>query len=186
MFTDTVSLESLLEAWDKFKRGKTRKVDVQKFELHLGDNLFQLHEALMNLSYQHGPYEHFYVRDPKVRLVHKTSIRNRIVNHTVFRTLNEIFEPLFIYDSYSCRKRKGSHRAVVALKEYANYTLRTYGKCFVLKCDIKKFFHSINHDILLRIIEKNISDPQMMWLIKSLVSSFSSSELNRERERERE
>ena len=183
LFNKTISLESLLDAWDEFKLGKGKRIDVQIFEQHLSDNLFKLHGDLVSKKYKHGPYHSFYIRDPKLRLIHKSSVRDRIVHHTVFKTLNEIFEPTFIDDSYSCRENKGSHRAVRRLKAITDVIYRRYRKCFVLKCDIKKFFHSINHAILLQIIKNKIKDDDMLCLTENLVHSFSA-QIERERERE--
>lgn len=183
LFDKTVSLESLLDAWDEFKVGKTKKLDVQIFETYLSDNLFNLHDDLVSKCYQHGPYHSFYICDPKLRLIHKSSVRDRIMHHAVFKTLNGIFELTFIDDSYSCRDNKGSHRVVRRLKEIADAIYRHHGKCFVLKCDIKKFFHSINHSILLDIIKKKVPDTDMFSLTENIIHSFSA-QIERERERE--
>ena len=186
LFEKTISMESLLEAWDKFKAGKRRRTDVQIFEKRLEDNLFKLHGELSSKTYRHGPYEKFYIRDPKVRLIHKSSVRDRVVDHTIFKTLNEIFEPTFINESYSSRIGKGTHRGIKSLKEYLIETQKVYGKCFVLKCDVKKFFHSINHNILIYIIQRKVTDLNMIWLIKLLLKSFPiRAQFERERERER-
>lgn len=172
IFTRTVSLESLLDAWDKFKVGKKHKPDVQVFERRLEDNLFALHDDLVSKRYRHGEYSGFYIKDPRVRLIHKSIVRDRIVHHAVFKTLNAIFEPTFIFDSYSCREDKGTHRAVRRLRMFADAVRGAHGNCFVLKCDIRKFFHSIDHGILLEIISRRIKDVDMVWLIKTLVESF--------------
>ena len=187
IFKDTVALENLLEAWDEFKIDKRKKIDVQIFERNLADNLFALNDDLTQKQYNHGSYFSFIIKDPKVRLIHKATVRDRIVHHAVFRALNPLFEPSFIYDSFSCRERKGTHRAVKRLREFANTVYRRYGHCYVLKCDIKKFFHSISHTILLGIIAKRIKDSDMLWLIERLINSFQQSpQRERERERERE
>ena len=84
-----VSVESLLNAWDEFKkRGKRKKRDVQVFELRLEDNLFRLHRDLKNKRYKHGQYVGFYIRDPKVRHIHKAGVRDRIVHHALFKYIN--------------------------------------------------------------------------------------------------
>lgn len=182
IFQHIASLESLLDAWDEFKKRKRNKYDVQLFERHLGDNLFALHEDLISKRYHHGAYSGFYIKDPKIRLVHKSMVRDRIVHHTVFNVLNKIFEPTFIFDSYSCRKDKGTHRGVERLKVFVEKTQRTHTKCFVLKCDVRKFFHSIDHLILLQIIAKRVKDIDAIWLIRVLIESFSSEAPSQERE----
>ena len=174
LFEKIVSTENLLEAWDDFKRGKRRKADVQLFERHLGDNLFKLHRELIHKRYRHGEYVDFYVHDPKLRHIHKAAVRDRVVHHAVFRLLNPVFESTFVADSYSCRKYKGTHKGVERLGIYARKVFQTKGKCFALKCDIKQFFPTIDHQILLEIIGRRIKDRDLMDLMKIIVESFAS------------
>lgn len=169
-----VSMESLLDAWDGFKKGKRNKADVQEFEFYLEDNLFKLHRALVNKRYKHGEYTGFYIRDPKVRHIHKAEVRDRIAHHIIFQYINPIFEPTFIPDSYSARISKGTHKGVKRLGIFARKIYQTHGRCFVLKCDIKKFFPTLDHKILLDIIARRIKDPDVLWLLKVVVQSFSS------------
>lgn len=184
LFRETVSLESVLSAWDEFKIGKQQRPDVQVFERNLEDNLFRLQDELVKETYRHAPYTYFYIRDPKVRLIHKSSVRDRIVHHTVFRTLNTVFEPTFIFDSYSCRIDKGMHRAVARLRTFLHRVHSRFGTCFVLKCDIQKFFHSLDHEILMSIIVRRIHDKDLLRLVEHLISSFREDAAQRERERE--
>ena len=107
-----IAMESILFAWDEFKKGKREKRDVQEFEYRLEDNLFALYHELNEKRYRHHSYRAFYIQDPKVRLIHKATVKDRIVHHLLYRCLNPIFEQAFIFDSYSCRKDKGTHRAV--------------------------------------------------------------------------
>lgn len=174
LFYNMVSMENVLKAWDEFKKEKREKLDVQIFEMRLEDNLFRLHRDLINKRYQHGKYTGFFIRDPKIRLINKTEVRDRIVHHLIFQCLNPIFEPTFIPDSYSCRKEKGTHKAVKKLQIFARKINQTYGRCFVLKCDIKKFFPTIDHQILYDVIARRIKDTNVLWLIKIIIESFSS------------
>jgi len=172
LFKNMVSMESLLNAWDEFKKGKRNKLDVQEFEFRLEDNLFLLHQDLITKRYKHGQYQGFYIRDPKIRQIHKSKVRDRIVHHIIFKYLNPIFEPTFIADSYSCRKNKGTHRGIKRLEVFARKVYQTYGSCFVLKCDIKKFFPTLNHKILLEIIARRIKDKDVLRLLQSVIESF--------------
>lgn len=181
IFDTAISLENLLEAWDEFKVDKRKKIDVQIFERNLADNLFALHEDLIKRRYCHGEYFSFYIRDPKIRLIHKATVRDRIVHHAVFRALNPLFEPSFIFDSYSCREQKGTHRAVERLRQFANKVYRRYRYCHVLKCDIRSFFHSIDHATLLWIIARRVKDTDMLLLINILITSFAKPPSERER-----
>lgn len=173
LYQKTISTESLFQAWEEFKQGKRKKHDVGLFERHLEDNLFALHSDLINKCYRHGNYSGFYITDPKVRHIHKARVRDRIVHHALFTILNPIFEPTFIDDSYSCRKRYGTHRGFRKLVLYSRKASKNYIKtCWVLKCDIKKFFDNVDHDILLRIIKKRIKDLELFWLITEIVESY--------------
>ena len=174
-FEELISLENLFLAWDEFKKGKRNKFDVQIFERDLEDNIFKLYRDLRDRAYHHFIYKSFYIQDPKLRHIHKAEVRDRIVHHLISRYLEQVFEPNFIFDSYSCRKDKGTHRAVKRLEKfYRQVSKNCTQNCFVLKCDIKKFFASVNHQILLNIISKKIENPDILWLIKNIIDSFSS------------
>ena len=161
-------------SWEKFKKGKRDKKDVAKFEFNLETNIFKLHRDLKEKKFKHGSYFGFYIRDPKVRHIHKATVRDRIIHHAVFRILNPIFEPTFIPNSFSCRIGKGNHKGVYVLEHMARKVSKNYtGICYALKCDIKKFFDSVDHTILLDLLEKKIKDGDTMWLLREIVNSFS-------------
>jgi len=166
-------LENLLTSWSEFKRGKTKKSDVQEFQFSLGDNLFRLHEKLRTKTYAHGPYQSFYVRDPKLRHIHKATVEDRVVHQALFRILYHHFNPKFIFDSYSSRLEKGTHAAVYRLEKFVRKATLNYQKpVLALKCDVKKFFANIDQQILLNLIKKTINDPDVIWLIEKIIFSF--------------
>ena len=184
IFEQIIDLNNLFAAWKEFRRGKKNKIDVQEFEFNLEDNLFELHRQLAEMTYKHLPYTSFYIHDPKIRHIHKASVRDRVLHHAVFKVLNPIFEPTFIANSFSCRIGKGTHKGVVALENAAKKVSRNYsGPCFALKCDIRKFFDSVNRRILKEILARRIQDVQALWLCKNIINSFES-KTTRERERE--
>ncbi len=175
LFDEIVSTENLFLAWDKFKNGKRNKKDVRLFEWNLEENIFKLNRDLKNKAYKHGAYHSFNIKDPKPRNIHKAQVRDRILHHAVFRILNPIFEPGFISASFSCREGYGTHKGV----QYLQNILRKASKnnrvsCFALKCDIKKFFDTIDHNVLLTILKKKIKDNDTAWLLSRIISSFSS------------
>lgn len=94
--------EILFSAWDEFKRGKSKKIDVINFEYNLEQNIFDLFRDLSNKTYKHRPYDGFYVYDPKRRHIHKASVRDRVLHHAIFNIINPIYEPTFIATSFSC------------------------------------------------------------------------------------
>ena len=147
--------ENLFQAWSEFRKGKSKRSDVQLFERHLEDNLFELHQKLKNKTYRHGGYESFYVQDPKQRHIHKASVADRVIHHLLYTFLYKLFDKSFIYDSYSCRLNKGTHKGVKRLGEFTRKVSKNYtGDFWALKCDVKKFFANVDHSILLKLLEK--------------------------------
>jgi len=170
-----ISLQNIHEAWREFVAGKKNKADVAEFSLRLGPNLYNLHDDLKRRVYRHGSYEAFSVNDPKPRSIHKASVRDRLLHHTVYRVLYPYFDSRFTFDSYSCRNYKGTHRAVERFRYFAKKVSMNHRRtCWVLKCDVKKFFASVDHSILLTIVQRHISDPDIISLIQNIIGSFSS------------
>jgi len=174
-FEDIISLENLLEAWKEFLNGKRNKKDVQEFSLCLMDNIFSLHSNLINHTYKHGGYQAFKINDPKPRDIHKATVRDRLLHHAIYRILYPFFDRTFIADSYSCRLNKGTHKAVNKFRAFAWKVSKNNTKtCWVLKCDIRKFFANIDHKILVKILEEYIPDANIIWLLENVIDSFSS------------
>jgi RNA-directed DNA polymerase len=173
MFERIICPENLFAAWDKFRRGKRKKPDVAEFELGLEDNIWQLHYELKNGIYKHGGYEDFYISDPKRRHIHKATVRDRVVHQAVVNILEPIWEKCFILDSWASRKNKGTHAAVKRLLdlglEVSNNNSKTV---WVAKLDIRKYFASIDHEILLQILSRKCGrDVKLMRLLGNIINS---------------
>ena len=176
MFEDIISFENLCVAWQKFAQGKKQKKDVAEFSLDLAGNLYVLHEDLKNKTYKHGVYHAFGISDPKPRSIHKAAVRDRVLHHAMYRILYPHFDSQFIGDSYSCRNEKGVHRALRRFEQFARKVSRNNMRtCWVLKCDIRKFFASIDHAILLHILGRYLLDQDTLWLLGKVIGSFESS-----------
>ena len=176
-YEEIISIENLLEAWKEFKRGKTKKEGVQRFSMRLMEHILALHSDLRNRTYRHGPYKYFRIADPKPRDIHKASVRDRLLHHALYRKLYPFFDRTFIADSFSCRLCKGTHRAMNRLRAFAYKVSKNHTRtCFVLKCDIRKFFANINHEVLFSILSVYILDADILRLLKNIVGSFSSGE----------
>lgn len=172
-YDDIISVKNLCEAWKEFVRGKKTKDDVTKFSLNLSHNIFKLHEELRNKTYQHGSYEAFSISDPKPRSIHKSVVRDRLLHHAIYRILYPYFDSKFIYDSYSCRIRKGTHKAMNRFQSFTHKESQNNTKTvWVLKCDIRKFFASIDQDVLIGIIEEHIPDEDIVLLVSKIIKSF--------------
>jgi len=172
-FEDIISLENLFCAWQEFIRGKRGKPDVQLFARNLMDNILALHEDLANKTYVHGGYHSFRICDPKPRHIHKASVRDRLLHHAIYRVLYPFFARTFIADSFSCQEDKGTHKALNRFRAMAYKVSRNHTcTCWVLKCDIKKFFASIDQEVLIEILKKYIPDKDIIWLLGNVIESF--------------
>lgn len=173
LFDNITSQKTLFTAWEEFRKGKQARKDVQEFERRLEQNLFALHRELVAGTYRHKPYSAFTICDPKQRRIHKASVQDRILHHAVFSVLNPVFESTFIAHSFSCRKGKGTHRAINALDRMLRSVSRNGTRpCFVLKCDVHQFFASMDHDTLLHIIERRVKDEKTIALLREIIGSF--------------
>ncbi len=167
------SWENIKNAWMEFALDKTKKPDVIAFKKNLKHHLNFIQKELQNKTYSHGSYETFYVKDPKLRKINKACVRDRVVHRALFRKLYPVFDKIFIYDSYSCRIGKGTHRAVRRLHEFFQKESNNNTKnCFVLKCDVKKFFENIDRDMLLGFISRRVKDKHALWLAEVIIKSF--------------
>ena len=139
------------------------------------DNIFLLHRDLKEKKYVHGGYHHFKISDPKPRDIHKATVRDRLLHHAIYRVLYPFFDRTFIADSYSCRLGKGTHKATNRFRTFAYEVSQNHTRTrWVLQCDIRKFFASIDQKILMDIIGRYIPDTFIVWLIGQVVSSFDS------------
>lgn len=173
------SPQALFRAWEIFKSDKRKKIDVAEFEVNLEQNIFDLYRDLKSGTYRHGGYKGFWIHDPKLRQIHKASVRDRVLHHVVFRVLNPIFEPTFIPTSFSCRVGKGTHKGMKKVAEMIRAVSRNNTcPCYALKCDVRKFFDSIDHDTLLKILNRKIKDKKVMDLVREIVDSFVASRPN--------
>lgn len=172
-FAEIISIENLLIAWKEFEKGKKSRKDVQIFSMRLMDNIFSLHNDLLNHTYKHGDYQAFKINDPKPRDIHKASVRDRLLHHAIYRILYPFFDKTFISDSYSCRNNKGTHKAINKFRSYSYKVSKNNTKsCYVLKCDIRKFFANIDHEILVDILKEYIPDENIIELLKNVIDSF--------------
>ncbi|MEN9413606.1 MAG: hypothetical protein RLZZ342_693, partial [Candidatus Parcubacteria bacterium] len=116
---------------------------------------------------------HFRISDPKPRDIHKASVRDRLLHHAIHHILYPFFDKTFIADSFSCRVGKGTHKAFNRFRTFAYQVSHNHTRtCWVLKCDIRKFFASIDHKTLFDILAQHIPDERTRTLIAEIVHSF--------------
>lgn len=171
---DIFTSDNIYKAWLNFRKGKKYKQDVVDFELNLISNLKKLREDLVSGRYTHDKYRHFTITETKKREIHKASVRDRVVHHLLYNTLYSYFDKKFIYDSYSCRKDKGTHKALLRYQHFSRKVSNNYTKqVHVLKFDIQKCFASINHNILKSVLERYIEDKDILYLLFKIIDSHS-------------
>jgi len=165
LFPQVCSFENLHRAAREARRGKRDREEVAEFEYDAEKNLLELQAELLDGGYRPGPYRHFWIRDPKLRKISAAPFRDRVVHHALCQVIEPIFERTFIHDSYACRVGMGTHRAVDRCQAFARR------HAYVLKADIRKFFPSVDHAILLDLLARRIADLQVMELIRRIVKS---------------
>jgi retron-type reverse transcriptase len=174
-YNHIISLPNLYQAWREFVRGKKYKKDVAEFTLNLSRNIYELHHSLTTRTYTHSGYYAFKISDPKPRDIHKATVRDRLLHHALYRSLYWHFNKKFIYDSYSCRLGKGTHRALNRFRDFSRKASYNHTQTlWILKCDVKKFFASIDQEILIQILEKHLTDQDTLNLLKEVIRSFHS------------
>jgi len=160
--TEFTNLES---AFRKAARGKRKRQSVAAFEEQLGFHLSRLQAELQEGSYQPGRYVNFYIHDPKRRLISAAPFRDRVVHHALVNLIGPIYERKFIFDTYANRVGKGTHKAL----DRATYYMRRFE--YVLPLDARQYFPSIDHAILLEILQKTIADERVMRLCQQIIES---------------
>ncbi len=181
LYKQLCSWENLENAYRSARLHKTGNPKIQEFDAHWRLNLCVLMRELRARTYKPIKLKTFILRDPKTRKICVSEFRDRIVHHALVNILQPIFEPRFIHDSYASRKGKGTLTALNRFDEFkrkvAQMSISGGGerrKVFVLKADIKHYFGTVDHEILIRIIEYRIKDNKIVWLVRSILGNYNS------------
>ena len=166
-FDRCLTFENLLQAHQRAKKGKTNKKEVILFEMDLETNLINLYKKLKTGTYQIGKYREFKIYEPKERIIQALPYTDRVVHQWyVHEFIKPYFLPRFISDSYACIDGKGTHLAVSKLQSYMRKMPKDY---YILKGDIKKFFNSIDKDILFTLLQRFIKDKKILDLTRIFI-----------------
>jgi retron-type reverse transcriptase len=165
LYSHLCNWNNLYLAYLKARKGKRSCPPAATFEYDQEANLVQLQRELAGKTYSPGAYHSFYIHEPKRRLISAAPFRDRIVHHALCNVIEPIFERTFIDDSYANRVGKGTHRAIARAQQYA----RRFR--YVLQCDLRQFFPSIDHAILRHILARKIADDDVRWLIDRILDS---------------
>lgn len=174
-YNNLCSQENLDLAFRKARRGKTLKPYVIEFENNLKDNLHQLRIELLMQTYKPRPLTTFILRDPKTRKISKSDFRDRVIHHAVCNIIEPIFEKRFIHNSFANRLGKGGLNAIKRFEDFIRKASINHSKtCYVLKADIKHYFENVDHEKLISLIKKKISDEQIIQLIRIVLENHES------------
>ena len=165
MWERLTSFQNLLLSFKQAARGRRGRPSVADFELHLETALPELRAELFEGRYRPGKYVSFTIHDPKKRLISAAPFRDRVAHHALCNLIEPIFEPKFIHDSYANRLNKGTHKALDRLTQY----MRRFD--YVLSMDVKQFFPSIDHQILLDYLAKYILEPRTLQLCGQIIAT---------------
>jgi retron-type reverse transcriptase len=167
-----VDFENLYEAYKTAKRGKRYRLESLDFVKDLEVNLITLQNNLMWNMYKPSPFRQFYVFEPKKRLISAPNFVDRIVHHAIVRVIENLFEKKFVKETFACMVGRGTHAAMKHVLKCCRIAKCRLGSYYVLKCDIHKFFPSVNHDILKQIVRRTIRDKKLLNLIDKIIDSY--------------
>jgi retron-type reverse transcriptase len=172
-FASVTDFNNLYQSFTEARKGKRWKYSVCKYEANVLENLLFILVMLQRHKYRLSPYNCFFVHEPKERLIMYNSFRDKIVQHCL---CEQVLEPLlsktFIYDNYASQKGKGTHFGLDRLKAFmAAYYRKNGAGGWVLKCDVRKYFYRINHDVLKTQLRRLIKDRDVLWLLDMIIDS---------------
>ncbi|HIF9400268.1 TPA: reverse transcriptase domain-containing protein [Photobacterium damselae] len=171
LYEQIYDFDNLLSAAYSCKRGKSKKKATLKFFSDLEENLIQLQNELVWGMYKVGEYHHFYVFEPKRRLISAPTFKDRVVQRAIYNVIEPIFDKSFIFDSYACRRGKGTHKGADRAQSFIRKVQHQSGRAFALKADIYHYFSSIDHSVLKTLLERRIKCPRTLALLSHVIDA---------------
>lgn len=172
LYPQIYSFEALYDAYRKARKGKRYQKEVVRFTAGLEEELIQLQNELIWEEYATSGYRLFTVQEPKTRVVASLPFRHRVVHHAIVSVIEPIWEDRFIKDSYACRPGKGTHAGADAAERMMRKLKREHGTVYALKADISKYFPSVDHEVLKRLLRKRIACKPTLRLLDNIIDSY--------------
>lgn len=167
LWTKITDLDNIYRAYLAARKGKGWQNTIKRFDKRFDRNIFAIQKSLLDKTFTTASYKEKTIYEPKKRTIYKLPFNpDRIVQHALMRILEPIWDSLFIYDSYACRKGKGIHAGSRRTMEF----IRKSKYC--LKMDISKFYPSVDHNILFEVVQKKIKCKDTLWLIRDIIYSY--------------
>lgn len=168
-YKDYIEIENITNIYKIIKKNTKNKKKLEKFEDYFSINIYRIYKTLLEKNYKIN-YNIFKIQEPKTRIIMSQNIEDKIINHFIsYYYLYPLLENTLIDTNVASRKNKGTSYALIKLKEYLNKI--KYQKFYILKCDIKKFFYNIDHEILKSKLKKKIKDEEILNIINQIIDS---------------
>jgi len=168
LYDQVCSIDNLLLADSIARRGKAKQTGVVEFDRNYDQNIADIYQELVTKSYKTSPYRHRTIMERKERVISILPYRDRVVQHAIMNVLEPMFVSVFTRDTYACIKGRGVHLASNTLKGYLK---DVEGTTYCLKIDIRKFYPSVDNEILKSLLRKKIKDKEMLWLLDGIIDS---------------
>lgn len=169
-FYQNLTFEKFLSAHNRARKQKTYKKELIEYEINLENNLVNLINNIKNKKYHLGKYHEFKIYEPKERIIKALPYQDRIVHQWyVEEFIKPYFIPRLLNTTYACIEGRGTHAAAQQVQKYLRICKRNWGSFWILKCDIKKYFYSINPHILLNILSRHIRDKDLFDFTKLII-----------------
>jgi retron-type reverse transcriptase len=176
LWDKVIDFENVFRAYRAASRGKRYRDEILQFTHQLEENLIDLMNRLVWDMYHPLPLREFWITDPKRRLISAPAFRDRVVHHALIQVIEPVFENRFIQETFACRVGKGTHAAMRYTAWCARAAKCRWGSYYVLKCDVHKFFQSIDHEVLKALIRRSIRDPRVLNVIDLIIDFHDSGE----------
>lgn len=178
-YDDLVDIDKIRDMY-KIIRTKTKnRGKLHKFELFYSSNIISILTSLKSKKYKHSNYNIFLVSEPKYRIIMSEIMSDKVVNHLISNyVLAPGIFPHLIEQNVATRENKGTKEGIRYVKKYINKLKMNHDKVYVLKCDIKKYFYSIDHELILKKVKRFITDPDIYKIIENIVNSTNEEYIN--------
>lgn len=166
-----LSYENVIAAFEDTTRKMRYKPSMLWLKAHMEEVIVDTIDSLRNRTWKPVGFHEFVIREPKLRKISAPAVTDRFVHHILCRVIEPILDRKFIDTSYACRKGKG----MLSACKRVQHNIRSLGDMndiYVYRIDIRKFFHSIDHDVLKRIMRSHFADDFVLWLLDIIIDSY--------------
>ena len=172
LYPELYKIENIMKVYDEICRNTKNKRKVNRFKEFKCINIIKIYNTLIRREYEVSPYVTFKIMKPKERLLVSQQMSDKLVNYMVSRyILHPALLPCLIDTNVASREGKGTKAGLEYYQKFRRICKSKYGKYYILKCDVKKFFSSIDHDILKQKLKKRIKDKDALNIVFKIIDS---------------